>query len=284
MRHFSRTFWIKSLILLLAAPAIIVPAGCLLYIFLQGFGAWDWSIFALSGGQALFGVNSSIWPQITGSLILMLGACALALPIAMGLAIYHQLSANKRQRLLIQTLLQLMQGIPPIVYGLCGLVVLVHMMHWGVSVIAGQVILSIVVLPLFVLNTIHAIERVECGRTEAAKSLGLSNTAIIRHVWLPEIWPALLTGLLLGMARALSETAPILFTATVFSGVVWPDSLFSPITSLQSHIFYLAQEGSSDQARDMAWVSAVILIALISALSMGASMLRRMEVQYEHRF
>ncbi|MDQ6966192.1 MAG: hypothetical protein Q9M23_04630, partial [Mariprofundaceae bacterium] len=59
----------------------------------------------------------------------------LALPVATGLALYHQLSATTRQRVLMQVLLQLMQGIPPIVYGLCGLVVLVHMMHWGVSVL-----------------------------------------------------------------------------------------------------------------------------------------------------
>lgn len=284
MRRFSRTFWMRVLILALAAPAIILPMGCLFYIMLQGFGAWDWSMFFFGSNQQVFGVSSSIWPQITGSLILMLGACMLALPVATGLALYHQLSATSRQRVLMQVLLQLMQGIPPIVYGLCGLVVLVHMMHWGVSVLAGQVILAVVILPLLVLNTIHAIERVDRGRTEAAKSLGLSHTAIIRRVWLPEIWPALLTGLLLGMARALSETAPILFTATVFSGVVWPDSLFSPVTSLQTHIFYLAQEGGSDQARGIAWVSAIMLITLISTLSIAAAVLRRMEVTHEHRF
>ncbi|MDQ6982445.1 MAG: ABC transporter permease subunit [Mariprofundus sp.] len=284
MSRFSRSFWTRVLILVLAAPAIIFPAGCLFYIIMQGIGAWEWSMFSIGGNQKSFGMSSGIWPQITGSLILMLGANMLALPVATGLALYHQLSATTRQRILMQVLLQLMQGIPPIVYGLCGLVVLVYMMHWGVSVLAGQVILAVVILPLLVLNTVHAIERVDRGRTEAAKSLGLSHTAIIRRVWLPETWPALLTGLLLGMARALSETAPILFTATVFSGVVWPDSLFSPVTSLQSHIFYLAQEGGNDQARGMAWVSAIILITLISTLSIAATMLRRMEVTHEHRF
>jgi phosphate transport system permease protein len=69
------------------------------------------------------------------------------------------------------------------------------------------------------------------------RQYGLGDGALIRRVWLPAAWPALLTGLLLGMARALSETAPILFTATVFSGVIWPDSLFTPVTTLQNHIF-----------------------------------------------
>ena len=137
-----------------------------------------------------------------------------------------------------------------------------------------SVILAVIILPLLVLNSVHAIERVAVEKTDAACSLGLPEAQIIWRVWLPEAWPAMLTGLLLGMARALSETAPILFTATVFSGIVWPDSIFSPVTSLQTHIFYLAQEGANPQAQDVAWASAMILVVLVTLFGMGASMLR----------
>jgi phosphate transport system permease protein len=171
-------------------------------------------------------------------------------------------------------MMHLLIGIPPIVYGLCGLIVLVHIFSWGISLLTGMVILAVIILPMLLLNSINAIARIPTEKTEAARSLGLSDGQLIRRVWLPAAWPARMTGLLLGMARALSETAPILFTATVFSGVSWPDSLLSPVTSLQTHIFYLAQEGANAEAVDIAWASAVILVVLVTALSITASALR----------
>jgi len=191
--------------------------------------------------------------------------------------LFYALCADARQQRWLLSLLHLLQGIPPIVYGLCGLIVLVHMLHWGMSLLTGMTILAVIILPMLVLNTVHAIDRIPLERTEAARALGLSSGQIIRRVWLPAAWQSLLTGLLLGMARALSETAPILFTATVFSGVAWPDSLFSPVTSLQTHIFYLAQEGGNAAAVDIAWASAVILVALVTTLSLTASALRSMK-------
>ncbi|MDQ6966908.1 MAG: ABC transporter permease subunit, partial [Mariprofundaceae bacterium] len=169
------------------------------------------------------------------------------------------------------------------VYGLSGLVLFVHLLHWGISLLAGQVILAVIIMPLFVENIITAIERIDPHITRAARSLGLSDAMIVRRVWLPHAWSGVLTGTLLGMARALSETAPILFTATVFSGITFPESVFEPVTSLQTHIFYLAQEGGSDHARQAAWSSALILIGLISTLSIAAGALRRMEAGHEHR-
>jgi len=268
----------KSITVMLALPALLLPAACLLYILFKGIPALDSSMLASTESAISFGATGSLWPQIAGSLLLMLGACMLAAPVALGMALFHALCASARQRRLLLSLLHLLQGIPPIVYGLCGLIVLVHILHWGISLLTGMVILAIIILPMLALNTVHAIDRIPSDRTEAARALGMRNGRIIRRVWLPAAWPSLLTGLLLGMARALSETAPILFTATVFSGVNWPDSLFSPVTSLQTHIFYLAQEGANAQAVDIAWASAVILVVLVTALSFSASALRRIRV------
>jgi len=268
----------KSITVMLALPALLLPASCLLYILFRGTPVLDWNMLNSGISAISFGATGSLWPQITGSLLLMLGACILAAPVALGLALFHTLCANTRQQQTLLSILHLLQGIPPIVYGLCGLIVLVHMLHWGICLLTGMVILAVIILPMLVLNTVHAIDRIPPDRTEAARALGMPDGQIIRRVWLPAAWPSLLTGLLLGMARALSETAPILFTATVFSGVNWPDSLFSPVTSLQTHIFYLAQEGANAQAVNIAWASAVILVALVTAFSFSASALRRIKV------
>ncbi len=268
----------KFVTVILALPALLLPASCLLYILFKGIPALNWNMLASGVSAVSFGATGSLWPQVAGSLLLMLGACVLAAPVALGVALFHALGASARQQRTLLGMLHLLQGIPPIVYGLCGLIVLVHMLHWGICLLTGMAILAVIILPMLVLNTVHAIDRIPLERTEAARALGMQDGQIVRRVWVPAAWPSLFTGLLLSMARALSETAPILFTATVFSGVNWPDSLFSPVTSLQTHIFYLAQEGANAQAVDIAWASAVILVALVTAFSFSASALRRIKV------
>lgn len=271
----TRSQVIKLLLILFALPAVVLPGAVLLYILAKGIPALSWSfVFSADDGIG-FGESGGILPQLIGSLLLAFGAVIVATPVALGTALHHCLFASKAQRRLITTLLNILQSIPPIVFGLFGLIVFVHLFDWGVSLATGAVILAAVILPMMVLNSIASLERIPVEYTEAAQSLGLSYGEVIRRVWLPHSWSGIVTGLLLSMARALSETAPILFTATVFSGVVWPDSIFEPVTSLQTHIFYLAQEGGSEQAIQAAWGSAAILIFVVAGFGLSARYLRR---------
>ncbi len=274
----NRTHIIKLIVITLALPALLLPAATLVYIFSRGMPTLDWQFVTTSGEGQGFGNSSGILAQLTGSLLLALLASVVATPIAFGTALYYRLLAGSRQRHLLTMLLNMLQGIPPIVFGLCGLILFVHLLQWGVSLLTGAVVLAAVILPLLVLNTIAALERISFEQTEAAQALGLSHAALIWRVWLPQAWPGIVTGLLLAMARALSETAPILFTATVFSGVVWPDSIFAPVTTLQTHIFYLAQEGNNAQATQVAWGSAVVLIFIVAAFGLLARWLREWRV------
>jgi len=261
-------------VMLLSIPVLVLPTACLIYILAQGLPTLSWPV--LSGeGLSGFGIEHGMFGQISGSLLLMLGASLLAAPTALALALFTRLYASPKLQRYSVTLLHLLQGIPPIVYGLFGLVVFVHLLHWGISLLVGMIILAIIILPLLVLNCLHALDIITPETTESARSLGLNNAQLIQRVWLPAAWPSMLTGLLLGMARSLSETAPILFTATVFSGVLWPDSLFEPVTTLQTHIFYLAQEGANAQVVSIAWGAATLLIALVLLFSFSALLLRR---------
>ncbi len=271
----QRDVFTKSVIILLALPALLLPALCLIYIFWQALPVLNLEFISTAEDGVEFGVSGGILPQLTGSLILALGACLLAAPFALGTALYHKLFASPWQQQWLNSLLNTLQGIPPIVFGLCGLIIFVHALKWGISLASGIVILAVVVLPLMVLNTISAIQRIPANNTNAARSLGLSDSEVVWRGWVPEAWPNILTGLLLGIARALSETAPILFTATIFSGVQWPDSIFSPVPTLQTHIFYLAQEGSNPLAVSTAWGSAAVLITLIAFFGIAARVLKK---------
>jgi phosphate transport system permease protein len=270
--------WTKLPLMALTLPALLLPVSCLGYILWQGLPSLNWQV--LSGhGISGFGLEHGMFGQILGSLLLMLGASLLAAPAAIALSLFTRLYAGCRLQRQMIAMLHLLQGIPPIVYGLFGLVLFVHLLHWGISLLAGMIILAIIILPIMVLNSLHALERIPPEHTESARAIGLNDGQLICRVWLPSAWPAMLTGLLLGMARALSETAPVLFTATVFSGVIWPGSLLEPVTTLQTHIFYLAQEGANAHVVSIAWGAATLLIGLVLLFSMSALLLRRMDQQ-----
>ncbi|GAB6067932.1 phosphate ABC transporter permease PstA [Methylothermus subterraneus] len=251
-----KTWTVKVLISLLALPALLLPVVALGYILGRGIPG----LRQVLGGEAEgFGLGGGLAGQAVGSALLTAGACAVAAPVALGLAVWVRLYRKDRWL----TGLYLLQGIPPIVYGLCGLAVFVQLLHWGICLLAGILTLAALILPPLTLSALEALARVPQEQTEAAFALGLSQWAVVARVWLPGAGAGLATALLLAMARTLSETAPILFTAAVFSGIVWPDSLFSPVTTLQTHIFYLAQEGVDERAIDTAWAAAVALIGLV---------------------
>lgn len=275
-RHLHRLFISKGVVILLALPALAVPVMALCYIFSQAAPVLSWDFIFSSAEGVGFGVTDGVFAQLLGSLLLAVMACLIAVPFALGTAFYYQLYASPHQQQLLAVMFNLLQGIPPIVFGLCGLVVLVNLFEWGVSLLSGAVVLAVVVLPLLVLNTLATLERIPQRYTEAGLALGLDSSAIIWRLWWPRAWLNILTGLLLAIARALSETAPIMFTATVFSGVIWPDSLFSPVTTLQTHIFYLAQEGNDPQVTSIAWGSAAVLVLLVASFALLAKLLHKL--------
>jgi phosphate transport system permease protein len=106
---------------------------------------------------------------------------------------------------------------------------------------------------------------------EAAAGLGLRPSQIIWSVILPQSWSGLITGSLLGVARAAGETAPIMFTATIFAGASLPHGIReSPVLSLPYHIFILAQDSFDPGVGAKLWGSALVLLILVFALSMIA--------------
>jgi phosphate transport system permease protein len=106
---------------------------------------------------------------------------------------------------------------------------------------------------------------------EAAAGLGLTRSQVVRSVVLPQCAGGLLTGLLLGLARAAGETAPIMFTATIFAGATMPTGVReSPVLSLPYHIFILAQDSFDPGVGEKVWGTATVLLSLVFLLSLVA--------------
>ena len=105
---------------------------------------------------------------------------------------------------------------------------------------------------------------------ENAAALGLNKSQIIWRVTLPQSFHGIVTGSLIGLARAIGETAPIMFIATAFSGVTVPKSLVEPVSTLPTHILELAQQSTNPQALQNAWGASLILVLLVSSFSLLA--------------
>lgn len=222
-----------------------------------------------------FGAEGGIFYQITGSILLMLGAALISFPIALGTAICKsEYLKNGILQKISGILVYGLNGVPSVIFGIFGLIFFVHFLKTGISWFAGAVILAIMIIPTVVLATYQAINSIPTIYRESALTLGLSKWQVIFKVILPQGMSGAVTGLLIGIARAIGETAPIMFIATAFSGIEIPGSFFEPVTALPTHILALAQHATDSQALKNAWGTSLVLIMLVFVFSVSALFIR----------
>ncbi len=215
-----------------------------------------------------FGAAGGIFYQIIGSLLLILFAALICLPLALGTAIFKsEYLHNARVQKLCAILVYGLNGVPSVIFGIFGLIFFVNVLQTGVSWFVGSIILAIMMLPTVVLAAYHAINSVPEIYRESASALGLNRWQVIVKVLLPQATSGAISGLFLGLARAIGETAPIMFIATAFSGIDIPGSFLDPVTSLPTHILALAQQAVDARALENAWGASLVLISLVTVFS-----------------
>jgi len=276
----SRTFDIClfSLCVITAAVAVSLLFIILGYILWHGTPAISLSF--LTEGSRDFGAGGGIFYQIAGTIILMVTAGVISLPIALGTALFSHEYMSPTYKKNTDLLIYALNGVPTIIFGLLGYILIGGVLHLGVSWVTGSVILAIMILPTMAISIDEAISAMPVKYREAAIALGLGRWHFISAVLLPRALPGVLTGLFLGLARAAGETAAIMFTATAFSGVGLPRGLSEPVATLQTHILVLAGEATNPRALTNAWGTALVLVILVLVLSLMA-MLVRTKVQME---
>ena len=206
-------------------------------------------------------------PMVWGTVWATLGSVLLAAPLGILSAIFCHFYAPPFLNRWYRRMVELLAGIPSVVYGLWGLLVLVPMIgRWhppGPSLLAGILILSFMILPTIMLIAHASITQVPIAYTQSATALGFSRWSLIRHVILPTAKVGLLTGVLLGTARALGETMAILM---VCGNVVQnPSQLFDPIRTLTANIA-LEMAYALGMHRAALFVSGFLLMGLVVLL------------------
>lgn len=213
--------------------------------------------------------------QVLGTLWLVGAAGLLVAPVGLGLGVAITEYAGRASGAL-RTIVLTLGGVPSILLGLFGYWLFALQFGWGKSWLAGAVVLALVALPTVAVAVVAAAEAVPPPTREAAYAVGLTHDQVVRSVVVRHSLPGLVTGLLLGLARAAGETAPILFTATVFSGAELPTGVRNaPVPALPTHIFSLAQDAVGPAALRTAWGSAFALCLVVGALALVSLPVRR---------
>lgn len=273
MRRFrSQAFkWITGACALVGCGLLVLIASA---IALRGFPAISWQFFTEQ--IRLVGASGGIFYNLIGTFILIVTALVFSAPIAMGLALVQAVYLrNPRHRERLMLMLYLLNGVPSILFGIFGLIVFVKFFGLGKSWLSGGVLLGLLMLPTVTIALVERIAGLPGKYVEAAAGLGLTQSQIIWSVILPQSVSGLVTGSLLGLARAAGETAPIMFTATIFAGATFPVAIKeSPVLSLPYHIFVLAQDSFDPSVGTKLWGTALVLLGLVVFLSLLALPLR----------
>jgi phosphate transport system permease protein len=269
MRKLS-DFLIATVAGVCALVAVGILVGLVAVIAQRGAPAMSWSFFTEQ--IRLVGAAGGIFWNLVGTIILLVAAFLICAPLALGLALVERVwLRGERMRRTLRTVLYTLNGLPSILFGLFGFIVFVQWCGWGKSWLIGGIVLALSMLPTVTVALIERLKAIPSKYVEAAAALGLSRAQIVWAVLLPQAWGGLITGSLLGLARAAGETAPIMFTATIFAGATLPTAIKdSPVLTLPYHIFILAQDSFDPAVGSKLWGAALVLLGLVFTLSLIA--------------
>jgi phosphate transport system permease protein len=258
--------------------AVVVPlllvAGVLGVLAVRGAVGWHPQFWLQPATGASGG---GVRDQVLGTVVLVVGTAMLAAPVGLGLGLLIVEYAGPRAARVLRTATVTLGGVPSILLGLVVYDLVVRTLGWGKSWVAGVLALTVLVVPVAATVTATRLAALPAARREAALALGLDRAQLGRSVLVPWAAPGLLTGTLLGLARAAGETAPLLFAATVFAGASGlPTGIIdSPVVALPTHVFTLAQDAADPAALDTAWGAALVLVLLAGLLLLAAIPARR---------
>lgn len=239
------------------------------YVLVNGIGVISWDF--LSGMPKNMGRTGGIFPVIVGSVAITAIAILVATPLSVGAAIYmSEYAGDNILTRLVRFGADSLSGIPSIMFGMFGYIFFVYYLKMGYSLLAGGLTLALMALPIIMRVAEEAIKVVPESYRLGSMALGGSKWQTIRKVVLPTALPGILTGIILGMGRAVGETAAVYLTAGTVAKV--PDSLFDPIRTMTYHTFILAMENISIEN---AFGTSAVLVIMVMAITITSSIITR---------
>jgi phosphate transport system permease protein len=263
--------------LLLRVCLYTVLAILLLFLYdigKKGGGAISWEFLSQPPRHGM--TEGGIFPAIMGTFLVTIVTAVLAIPLGMFAAIYlNEYAKQTRLTRIIRLSIRNLSGVPSIVYGLFGVILFVNILKFGTSILSAGLTLGLLTLPWTITASEEALKTIPNSYREGSLALGATKWQSIRTNVLPYAIPGMLTGTVLGLARAAGETAPILFTGAAFYLPYLPKSLSDQFMALPYHLYIMAtQHHAIQQVRPLAYGTALVLIVLVLGLNMTAIVIR----------
>src|SRR3989338_1423343 len=203
-------------------------------------------------------------PALVGIFYLMLLTSAIAIPLGLGAAIYLEEYAKPGfLTSLIEINISNLAGVPSIIYGLLGLELFVRMSHMGRSLLAGACTLALLLLPMVIMVSRESLRVVPNSLREAGFALGADQWQTIWKIILPMSIPGALTGIILSVARAIGETAPLITIGALTYVAFLPDSIHSAFTAMPIQIFnWISRPQTAFQTNAAAGIVVLLFLML----------------------
>lgn len=257
------------------------------YILWHGLPQMSWSFLRLP--PRAIDAGGGIYPAIVGTLYLMVGTIAIALPLGIGGAIYlTEYAGRSRLVRLVHLAIVNLAGVPSIVHGLFGLGFFVLFVGGGIDryvlradrpvwgqpcLLWGFCTLAVVILPIVITATEEALLAVPATFREASLGLGATRWQTVRRVVLPAALPGVLTGAILGVGRAAGETAPVMITCAASFMPSLPRGLNDQAMLLPYHLYFVVTQVPHPTVQLQAGI-ALVLVGLVFMINIAAVMAR----------
>ena len=218
--------------------------------------------------------RAGILPAIVGSLEIAVIVALTAFPIGVASAIYlaEYAKAGWISRFL-ETNISNLAGVPSIIYGILGLALFVRILGFGPTVLAAGLTLSLLILPIVIIASIEAMKAVPHAQREGAYALGATRWQMVRGAVLPAAAPGIMTGVILSMARAIGEAAPLILIGAFTFVTFLPNPISGGYTVLPIQVFGWILRPQAD-FQGIAAASIIVILALMLVLNLLALLVR----------
>ncbi len=235
-----------------------------------------------TGGDSREPELAGVWGAMAGSFLTMMVTLVLSFPLGVAAAVHlEEFAPKNRLTDLIEVNINNLAAVPSIVFGLLGLAIFLNFFAMPRSApVVGGLVLALMTLPTVIITSRAALLAVPPSIREAALAMGASRVQVVAHHVLPLALPGILTGTIIGAARALGETAPLLMIGMVAFIVDIPQSVSDPATVLPVQIFLWADSPERGFVEKTAAATVVLLFFLI-VMNLVAVLLRR---KFEQRW
>jgi phosphate transport system permease protein len=284
LRRISRRNAAERRFKLIGLGAIVLSLAflaLLLVIMLKnGLSGLDWSF--LTGSDSTDPDLAGVWGATKGSLLTMLVTLLLSFPMGVLAAIYLEEFAPKARWIeWVEVSINNLAAVPSIIFGLLGLAVFINTLGMPrSSPLVGGLTLALMTMPVIVISGRNAIKAVPPSIRDAALAIGASKMQTVFHHVLPLALPGILTGTIIGMARALGETAPLLMIGMRAFVVTPPGGITDPSSVLPMQIFLWSDEINSGFVQNTSAAIIVLLVFLLAMNGLAIYLRNKFEVRW----